>query len=157
MRCPRKSVMPEERPQIVLGFDFGIKRIGVAVGQTFTSTATPVGTLVADAGVPNWNDVAGWIHTWQADLLIVGVPFNMDGTEQGLTHKVRQFAQELRQRFHLPVFLVDERLTTIESKQQLYKQHGFRNKDIDKMVDGYAAKLIVEQWLALPRDRRERI
>lgn len=126
---------------IILGFDFGLKRIGVAVGQRITKTATPLDILKAENGVPNWEMIAALIVEWGVDALIVGLPVNMDQTEQPLTQCAREFGYELERRFRLPVFFEDERLTTITAKSQLYAE-----KNTGK-ADSVAAKLIVESWM----------
>src|SRR3990167_5462077 len=107
-------------PKTVLGFDFGLKRIGVAVGQTLTKTANPLAVLKAQRNEPDWKDVTTLIQSWKAEALVVGIPYNMDGSEQPLTQLSRQFVKKLRAHFSLPVYTIDERLTTIEAKQQLY-------------------------------------
>lgn len=127
--------MPEHT---VLGFDFGMKRIGVAVGQTVTQTANPLTILKAVDGVPDWTLVQKIIDEWQADLLVVGVPINMDGSTQEVTFAAKRFANKLHAKFKLPVHAVDERLTSIEAQQHAPKQ---------KHIDAIAAKLIVEIWL----------
>ena len=85
--------------QTLLGFDFGMKRIGVAVGQTVTQTARPLTTLKAVNGTPDWRAVEKLIGIWQPDAIVVGIPLNMDGTEQPISHSARQFSAELHQRF----------------------------------------------------------
>ncbi len=80
----------------ILGFDFGTKRIGVAVGQTVTHDATPLTTLAAKQGVPDWHAVKQLVDTWQPKALVVGIPLNMDGTEQRLTTLARGFANALK-------------------------------------------------------------
>jgi len=130
---------------IVLGFDFGIKHIGVAVGQLITQSANPVTILSAQDGIPDWEEISKLINEWQVDTLIVGIPFNMDGTEMPITFAARKFANRLQNHFKLPVHLVDERLTTKEAKRQLH-EHGTKAIDL-KHVDSYAAKLILESWL----------
>lgn len=130
----------------VLGFDFGMKHIGVAVGQTITRTANPLTSLKAINGIPNWEEIAQLIKTWGAKALVVGIPLNMDGTEQPITATAKKFGNRLHERFNLPVHGVDERLTTVEAKQQLFESEGYRalNKNA---VDSYSAKLILESWL----------
>lgn len=130
---------------IVLGFDFGMKHIGVAVGQLITQSANPLTTLTAKDGIPDWEEIRELINEWQADALVVGIPFNMDGTEMRITNAARKFANRLQHQFKLPVHLVDERLTTKEAKRQLH-EHGTKGIDL-KYVDSYAAKLILESWL----------
>lgn len=133
--------------ETLLGFDFGLKRIGVAVGQTITKTATPLKTLAAQSGVPEWEQVADIISQWHPDALVVGIPYNMDGSEYDLTQLARDFANELQKRYNLTVHHVDERLSTIEARQQIFDAGGYRKLQ-QAQVDNYAAKLILETWLA---------
>lgn len=138
-----KPVMPEN--QTLLGFDFGLKYIGVAVGQTVTGTATALITLQAKNGIPNWDEINALINEWKPAGLVVGIPLNMDGSEQQLTAEAKKFAQAL-ERFHLPVYRVDERLTTKEARQRLFETGGYRALK-KSQVDSFAAKLILETWL----------
>lgn len=130
-----------------LGFDFGLKRIGVAVGQTLTQSANPVAILKAGKGVPDWEKVKELIETWKVDVLIVGIPYNMDGSEQPLTHAARKFAKKLKLKSGLPVYTIDERLTTIEAKRFWFEQKFQKNVKLPQQFDSHAAKLILEQWL----------
>src|SRR6185437_5451854 len=98
--------------KIVLGFDFGMKYIGVAVGQSITYSASPLTTLLAKDGIPAWQEVEQLLEKWRPQDLIVGVPLNMDGTQQLLTFCARRFIKRLHARFKLPVYEVDERLTS---------------------------------------------
>jgi putative Holliday junction resolvase len=132
--------------QTLLGFDFGMKHIGVAVGQTVTKTATPLTSLKAKDGIPDWDEIAKLIATWGAQALVIGIPLNMDGTEQLITAAAKKFGNRLHARFNLPVHRVDERLTTVEAKQQLFDADGYRALD-KTSIDSYAAKLILESWL----------
>lgn len=137
--------MPEEKiPQVFLGFDFGMKRIGVAVGQAVTQSANPLTTLPATDGIPSWDAIKTLIDVWHAEAMVVGIPYNMDGTEQSITYAARQFAQELQSRFGLPVFHMDERLTTKEAKYLLIEKQSTHKV---KFIDSLAAKLILESWL----------
>ncbi|MCR9192497.1 MAG: Holliday junction resolvase RuvX [Gammaproteobacteria bacterium] len=135
--------MPEG---LYLGFDFGYKRIGVAVGQALTKSASPLETIAAQKGVPEWSDVMALIKQWRPSGLVVGLPTRIDGKEQYTTKAARIFAQALSERFSLPVDLVDERLTTVEARAQLYLKGGYR-KIQKSQVDSVAACLILEQWL----------
>lgn len=130
----------------VLGFDFGMKHIGVAVGQTITRTATPLTSLKAIDGIPNWDEIAKLISTWGAKALIVGIPLNMDGTDQPITAAAKKFSNRLHARYKLPVHPVDERLTTVEAKQQIFEAAGYRALD-KNAIDSYSAKIILESWL----------
>lgn len=135
--------MPDE---ICLGFDFGYKRIGVAVGQSLTCSASPLATLDAKQGIPDWNVVQKLISQWQPSVLVVGLPTCIDGTEQYTTGASRGFARQLRKRYQLPVHLVDERLSTREARAHLFEQGGYR-KIKQTEVDSIAACIILEQWL----------
>lgn len=135
--------MPDTRAQSILAFDFGMKRIGVAVGQTVTASANPLPALNTKDGIPQWNQIQHLIDTWQADLLIVGHPLNMDGSNQFITDAAKRFANRLKHRFGLPVEQVDERLTTIAAREWAYADKSRRGISIDSI----AAKLILEAWL----------
>ena len=135
--------MPEG---LYLGFDFGYKRIGVAVGQSLTKSASPFITLAAKSGVPNWSEVVAVIKQWRPVGLIVGLPTKIDGQEQYTTQAARTFAANLTERFALPVHMVDERLTTVAAREELYTQGGYR-KIQQSQVDAVAACIILEQWL----------
>lgn len=132
-----------DTPTTLIAFDFGMRRIGVAVGQTITASATPQPLLLAKEGQPCWQSIAELIRKWSANALVVGLPCNMDGTDQLITTSARQFADHLKSRFRLPVYLVDERLTTKTAKSTLAE----KGKLAKAVVDSYAAKLILEDWL----------
>lgn len=139
--------MPEKtKHHVVLGIDFGMRRIGIAVGQIVTQTATPLTILKATDGNPRWEDIEALIQTWNVDGLIVGIPYNMDGSEQTMTHTARRFTNKLRARFGLPTYTIDERLTTIEAKYHQLSSHHVQRKKFTTL-DSYAAKIILEQWL----------
>lgn len=139
---------------ILLGFDFGMKRIGVAVGQTVTKTARPLETILASQGIPQWDRLTKLIKIWQPDALVVGVPLNMDGTEQPLTYAAKQFAESLRERFQLPVYGIDERLSTKDARERLFKEGGFKALQ-DGQVDSVAAQLILQNWLSQQTQNKE--
>jgi putative pre-16S rRNA nuclease len=130
----------------VLGFDFGLKHIGVAVGQTVTSSANPLPSLKARHGVPDWEKIATLIEDWRPEALMVGIPYAINGSEQPITQAARNFADQLRQRFGLSVMMIDERYTTLEAKRHLFEQGGYRalNKS---HIDGWSAKIITENGL----------
>lgn len=137
--------MPDHQPTILLGFDFGMKHIGVAVGQTITQSAQALTTLRAVDGVPKWQDIQDIIDTWQANGIVVGIPYNMDDSEQPMTLAAKKFARKLHGRFHLPVFLMDERLSTFSAKLEITGAGHVGGKP--KNVDSVAAKIILESWL----------
>lgn len=130
----------------VLGFDFGLKYIGVAVGQSVTGTANPLLTIPADQGKPRWDKINEVIQRWRPDALLVGMPLALDGSEQKISHAARHFADCLKQRYGLPVHLIDERYTTREAKSDLFARGGYRALDKAK-VDGWSAKIITESGL----------
>lgn len=139
--------MTNKTLRILLGFDFGTKRIGVAVGQTVTRTARPLETLPAKQGEPHWDSVNALVKKWRPDAFVVGIPLNMDGTPQPLTDLAKTFAKTLRERYQLPVHEMDERLTTKDAREKLFAQGGFKALQ-DGQVDSIAAQLILQNWFA---------
>lgn len=136
----------QNKPSVLLAFDFGMKRIGMAIGQSITQSANPLPILKAKDGVPDWQQVASVIEEWGVEAFIVGLPYNMDGTEQLMTHRARKFGNKLAGRFNKPVFFVDERLTTIEAKSQMHEQIKGRSRF--EKADSIAAVLILESWFS---------
>lgn len=132
---PNAAVKAPVAGQIFLAFDFGLKRTGVAVGNRLTRSATPQATISAQ-GDARWPLVSARISEWQPDALVVGVPFHPDGTAHDNTVRAQKFARQLRGRFHLPVYEVDERYSTTEAHAQ-----GARD------ADAAAAAIILEQFL----------
>ncbi|GAB1255685.1 Holliday junction resolvase RuvX [Aurantivibrio plasticivorans] len=132
-------------PTTLLSFDYGTQSIGVAVGQAITQTASELKPLKANDGVPNWNAVGELIQQWQPDLLIIGLPLNMDGSESELAARARKFANRLNGRFHIKTHLMDERLSTYEAKEEAMARR--QTLDFKKNpVDSIAARLILESW-----------
>ncbi len=128
-----------------MAFDFGTKKIGVAVGQSVTCSASSLPTLKARDGIPDWNQIERLLQEWQPDLVVVGLPLNMDSSENHLTTRAKKFANRIHGRFRLPVQLMDERLSTREAKELAFEMghHGNFSED---PVDSLAAKLILESW-----------
>ncbi|MBU1329135.1 MAG: Holliday junction resolvase RuvX [Gammaproteobacteria bacterium] len=132
--------------RLLLGFDYGTKQIGVAVGQVITGQARELCILKAQNGVPDWQKVEALIKEWQPDAIVVGLPLNMDGTKSEMSERAEKFARRLNGRFNLPVHTHDERLTTYEAKGQRLQQgqnSGYR----ERPVDALAAALLLEGWL----------
>ncbi|WP_036311160.1 Holliday junction resolvase RuvX [Methylophaga thiooxydans] len=130
----------------ILGFDFGMKNIGIAVGQELTHTANPLTAIKARDGIPDWEQIHKLLDEWKPQLLIVGLPLNMDGTEQDMTAAARRFGNRLHGRFNIPVEWQDERLTTFEALDQM----GIRSKMDARQrsdVDQLSAQLILQSWL----------
>lgn len=132
---------------ISLGFDYGTKYIGIAVGQKISNTAFPLVTLQVSKDQPNWQQITKLIKEWNPGILLVGLPLNMDGTMQPIAVKAKNFAIELEHRFKLKVQLIDERLSTWEAKQQLKLNKGTFTKQELTKINAMAAVIITEQWL----------
>ena len=129
----------------VLAFDFGTKSIGCAVGQSITGTAQALSAFKAQDGIPDWLKIEKYLKDWQPDIVDVGLPLNMDGTEQELTLRARKFANRLNGRFGVKVELQDERLTTTQARDEIFQRGGYRALEKGK-VDGISACLILESW-----------
>ena len=132
----------------VMAFDFGERQIGVAVGQHLTATASPLKILKARDGIPDWKVVMALIEEWQPGVLVVGLPYNMDGSESAIAARARKFANRLHGRTGLRVELHDERLSSFEARQigaeDNLQFHGRASRDTT--VDAVAAALILESW-----------
>ena len=128
-----------------LAFDFGTKSIGCAVGQSITGTAQALPAFKAQDGIPNWDAIEKCLKEWKPDVVVVGLPLNMDGTEQELTLRARKFANRLQGRFGVNIQLQDERLTITEARSEIFDRGGFRSLKKGK-VDGISACLILESW-----------
>jgi putative Holliday junction resolvase len=129
----------------VMGFDFGTKSIGVAIGQEITGTARGLAALNAKDGIPDWQAVKKLLDEWQPDLLVVGLPLNMDGTNQEVTFQAKKFANRLHGMFGYQVEVQDERLTTTDARARLFDSGGYRNLQKGK-VDSMSAQIILESF-----------
>ena len=127
----------------LLAFDFGSKKIGIAVGQELTRTARPLTILRNISNKPDWEGITRLIDDWRPHALVVGLPLNMDGTEQDMTRAAKRFANQLQGRYHLPVFHADERLST-KAAQQMIRDHS--GGEPRNGVDALAAQLILETF-----------
>lgn len=142
-RLASSPIAAQLATRFLLGFDYGRKRIGIALGQSVTRTASPLETLAARDGKPDWSDIERLVEAWQPAALIVGLPYALDGSEQDITAEARRFARRLEGRFRLPVHLVDERLTSREAEHIIKTQPGKDSSDIDQV----AAQIILQTWL----------
>lgn len=129
----------------VLGFDFGTTRIGLAIGQSLTASASPIDPVRARDGIPDWEQLDAVIAEWQPDALVVGIPLNMDGSISEMARRARKFANRIQDRYQRPCYLCDERLTTAEAKRIHLDAGGGTNFRLES-VDGIAARLILEDW-----------
>jgi RNAse H-fold protein YqgF len=139
------------------GFDFGLKRIGVAIGQSITRTATPLITLRCVEGRPPWDTLTRIIHDWQPDALVVGVPFTSGDGVHPLTDAARRFARQLKGRYQRPIYLVDERFSSVEAERILAARGltALRRYPGKEAIDKVAATVILETWLATCGNLRE--
>jgi putative Holliday junction resolvase len=130
------------KPQgVFLAFDFGTKKIGCAVGQTITQTASPLASLRAQDGIPPWHLVQTLINHWEPKGLIVGLPLQPDGKHSQTSLAAQKFGRRLKERFGLPVYFIEERLTTVAARERLADvPYSQRN------VDSMAAAIILESW-----------
>jgi putative Holliday junction resolvase len=139
-------------PQIIFAFDYGTRRIGVASGDTLTRTARGLATFDSPAGLP-WDAIGKLIVDYRPSQLVVGVPYNMDGTPTLLTDAAREFARALHQRYGLPACLIDERLSSREAEAELRhaRASGLKRRRLTHAdVDMTAAKIVLERWFANP-------
>jgi putative Holliday junction resolvase len=147
--------MPEPAaPGIVLAFDFGHRRIGVACGDTVSRTASPHGFVPAGPGGPRWEVIDALLGEWQPDLLVVGLPYNVDGSDSAMTDGARSFADELTRRYFRRVVLIDERYSSMEAGARLKsaRESGLRRRRVVKAdVDAAAACVILERWFTEDR------
>lgn len=144
---------PEYTGGTVLGFDFGLKRIGVAVGQGVTGSASPLTTLTAVNGTTDWAGIERLLVEWKPQRLVVGLPYNMDGSEQELTRAARNFGRRLEGRFHVKALFVDERLSSVEARARIEGEvRDWHRAEQSGEVDRIAAQVILQSWF----DQRER-
>ena len=128
---------------LFLGFDFGEKRIGVAVGQVVTRTARGLETLSRRGGGISWQEVTRLMEQWQPEAVVVGLPLHLDGTPFDFTKRARRFGNQLSGRYNLPVHFEDERLTSDAAEQDLRAAGNYTKGDIDQR----SAEIILEGWL----------
>lgn len=129
----------------IMAFDFGTKSIGVAIGQEISYSTRSLTAIKAKDGIPNWALIEQQLKDWKPDLLLVGLPLNMDGTEQDITQKAKKFANRLHGRFGYPVETWDERLTTVDAKAYLFEVGGYKNLTKEK-IDSKSAEIILMSW-----------
>jgi putative holliday junction resolvase len=137
--------------QTVLAFDFGLKRIGIASGDTLTRTAAPRAAAMMRGGSPDWPAIDKHVHALHPALLVVGAPYNVDGSPGALAPAARNFAAELERRFGLPVNMVDERWSSLEATAALKARRasGARTRKVRREdIDSAAAAVILERWLS---------
>jgi len=127
----------------LLGFDFGTQRIGIAVGQSVTGTASALRTVASRNGKPDWETISTLIEEWRPDALVVGLPLHADGSDSDMTGAARKFARQLEARYRLPVHTMDERLSSRAARG--LQQDGKRGAQAG--IDALAAMIILQNWL----------
>lgn len=131
---------------IILAFDFGTKKIGVAVGEKITKKARALNMLSIKNGHPNWIIIKQLLKYWNPTAIIVGLPLNVDGTKQNITQQSKTFADKIQNKFNITVFLHDERFTTVEARSIIFENGGYKALK-KKQIDSIAAVIILESWL----------
>jgi putative Holliday junction resolvase len=137
-------------PRLVLAFDYGRRRIGVAAGDTLSRSASALQTVAAGPSGPRWDSIDALLREWRPALLIVGLPYNVDGSESAMTAAARGFATALEARYRLSVELVDERYSSLEAGARLRtaRTAGLRRRVSKSDVDAAAACVILERWIS---------
>ena len=133
-------------PISALGFDYGTQRIGVAYGQSLTGTAQRVCVLKAKDGIPDWGQIEALISEWKPNFFVVGIPYNLDGSESELMVRAIKFANRLNGRFHKPSYGMDERLSSVEAAEQVFEENRGAKKRAS--IDDIAARIILENWFS---------
>jgi len=130
-----------------MGFDFGTKRIGIAMGQRITQTANGIGCINARDGIPNWEQLDALFEQWHPEAFVVGLPINMDGTPSEMSRRANKFSNRLNARYRIPSFTIDERLSTFAAKEEA-KSQGHKGHYKSDPVDALAAQFILESWFS---------
>jgi putative Holliday junction resolvase len=141
--------MPETAPAVVLAFDFGLRRIGVASGETLTGSTAPLAAIRNGTKI-DWAAIDAWVNALKPAQLVVGSPYNVDGSPGSLSGPANQFATMLQERYGLPVARVDERYSSIDASASLKERRvsGLRRRRVRREdVDSAAAAVILERWL----------
>jgi putative Holliday junction resolvase len=137
-------------PELILAFDYGQRRIGVACGDTVSRTAAPLSSVFAGNTRAHWAAIDSLMRDWKPTIVVVGLPYNVDGSESSMTVAARGFAGELAERYGLPVQMVDERYSSLEAQTRLKaaRESGLRKRRIAKTdIDAAAACIVLERWL----------
>ena len=142
--------MPDlNSPQLIIAFDFGTQKTGMAVGSSIIESATPLALFPMKDGIPNWDELLKIIKQHQPNLFLVGLPLNMDDSESELSTRARKFARRLRHQTNIETLMVDERLTTREARDELDHYHA-QGRAKKLAADSIAAALFIESWYRIP-------
>jgi putative Holliday junction resolvase len=137
---------PKQDTISALAFDYGTQRIGVAFGQSVSGSAKAVCVIKAKDGIPDWHDIEKLLEEWRPDIAVVGLPYNMDGSESELLIRAIKFSKRLNGRFGLPCYGMDERLSSKEAAQQVLNVSSGTKKIA--AIDDIAAQIILENWFS---------
>ena len=143
---PPQPALPQlAHPQLIMAFDFGTQKTGMAVGSSLIESANPLPLFPMKDGIPNWDNLLKIVKQHQPNIFLVGLPLNMDDSESELSARARKFARRLRHQTNIETFMVDERLTTREARNSLlsYQQQGHGKKT---NADSLAATMLIESW-----------
>ncbi|MDI1225845.1 MULTISPECIES: Holliday junction resolvase RuvX [Acinetobacter] len=142
--------MPDlNSPQLIIAFDFGTQKTGMAVGSSIIESATPLALFPMKDGIPNWDELLKIIKQHQPNLFLVGLPLNMNDSESELSTRARKFARRLRHQTNIETLMVDERLTTREARDELDHYHA-QGRAKKLAADSIAAALFIESWYRNP-------
>jgi putative holliday junction resolvase len=140
--------MPDKNKiKTLLAFDYGTQNIGVAVAQTITKTANALQGLKAKDGIPDWSQIEKLLTEYKPDLVLIGLPLNMDGSESELSTRARKFANRIHGRFGVVIEMVDERLSSFAAKGEVMERQGSRDYK-NNPVDSIAARILLDDWLS---------
>jgi len=129
-----------------MSFDYGTEKIGIAIGQSISSTAEPLTIIRAKDGIPNWSQITSLIESWRPNFFVVGLPYNLDGSDSKLLQRALKFAQRLNGRFNIPTFGIDERLSSKAATEKF--KTGNPKNSLRKEIDDVAAQIILETWFS---------
>ncbi len=135
------------RARRILGFDFGMKRIGVAFGEEATGIATPLQIVKCVNTRPDWDRISDLVREWCPELLVVGLPINADGSEHEVTRAAQKFSRQLGGRYGIAVEMFDERLSSVEAESRIRAATGQKRRKEKPGIDAMAACVILEDWL----------
>ena len=142
--------MPDlTQPQLIIAFDFGTQKTGMAVGSSLIESATPLALFPMKDGIQNWDMLLKIVKQHQPNLFLVGLPLNMDDSESELSTRARKFARRLRHQTNIETLMVDERLTTREARDEL-EQYQSQGRAKKLAADSIAAALFIESWYRNP-------
>ena len=153
---------PPKKIALLLGFDFGLKHIGVASGNSLLGTSSPLQEIAAKNGTPDWSKMDALLSNWDADILVVGLPLTMGGTENYMCKYARKFATQLRKRYNILCVMADERLSTFGAETEvrnantkITKKHTQKKQVVSS--HSLAACVILDTWFSMPKHQQQKL